>query len=879
MIKDKRGGEKSISELLDIFKETKRRELTIVNVVNECVRESNFDTLTLGEYETALAFECNSFHTKCTKCLPLRKVCKILSEEKFCALPMLWRRCFPGKYDCEKAQRKLLQMPLAAIRIANEGVFIVERRDEQFYSTMMATIQNLTRRKEDEPRNIDLVNDILFLADNEAEKERIKYAISSTQNISRREAHKRYGISGMKHRGEKISNALDTKRNIQRINEAFMRIEMRAFLEREAVDREGYLTASSDESSEYEDDFDTNDQEDEASIMKPPEKYTTDETHSLSINNQKQIYKEKTIPPWESIISLSDGYKLLEECNFNWGSFVEHINCLFCEKSVIDEEIVEGFLSMVLQEQHQHLSESAMKILEASKETFFEVQRQRVMLNDAREDEMSDISESDDESQSNVDVTKAVKRIKDKWRKRFKICVAKKRIMNRKISKSTKGILKQFPDIGKVMERIVKDADIGADRWRRTGAYTITGNIKNSKRITFRKIREELMQHYKRNFSIGTVAELCAKRNKRRRASLRYKGVANIRFRKAWKGFSIKLNPDTHWSRSLYRNLDKLQKDNTNMSIFGRDDQAGFRLDTTYTHKQYGSHLDENTVTTRTDFVNKRATVLQISSYNFPETNNSVEVCVGVVKASLVHTKSPTQHMCDLEMLETKEELRSLFQRSDGNGCKEVECVRVDGATDEGPGHSEVQFLWTERHIQRETKATIVTTRCSGDSFLNRTELQNGCTSRGHSNLFIPSTMNGPSVDDKGEFSEQKFKENMRTAVKQYIERVNGTPCMKTELKLYPGVEDHEKKQRRSDLLIYLRGTKKAKQSLKDRHPILFKYFEDVWTVRNAHMDKSLPEKYILFLQCCGRPTCYHPRCKGKLLSRRYPGSRISTKK
>lgn len=69
--------------------------------------------------------------------------------------------------------------------------------------------------------------------------------------------------------------------------------------------------------------------------------------------------------------------------------------------------------------------------------------------------------------------------------------------------------------------------------------------------------------------------------------------------------------------------------------------------------------------------------------------------------------------------------------------------------------------------------------------------------------------MNGPPVDDKGEFSEQKFKENMRTAVKQYIERVNGTPCMKTELKLYPGVEDHEKKQRRSDLQIYLRGTKK----------------------------------------------------------------------
>lgn len=371
MIKGNSGGEKSISELLDIFKETKRRELTIVNVVNECVRESNFDTLTLEEYETALSFECRSFHSKCcTKCLPMQKVCKILIEEKCCALPMLWRRCFPGKYDCEKAQRKLLQMPLAAIRIASEGVFIVERRDEQFYSTMIATIQNLTKRKEDEPKKIDLVNDILFLADNETERERIKYAISSTQNVSRREAQRRYGISGMQHRGDKISNALDTKKNIQRLNEALMRIELQAFLEREAVDREGYLTASSDESSEYDDDFDTNHKEDEGSIMKTPQKYAMDEMESLSMNNQKHVYKEGMMPSWESIISLSDGYELLKECNFDWGSFVEHIDCLFCEKGVVDEEIVEQFFSVVLQEQHQHLNESDMKILEASKETF-----------------------------------------------------------------------------------------------------------------------------------------------------------------------------------------------------------------------------------------------------------------------------------------------------------------------------------------------------------------------------------------------------------------------------------------------------------------------------------------------------------------------------
>ena len=34
---------------------------------------------------------------------------------------------------------------------------------------------------------------------------------------------------------------------------------------------------------------------------------------------------------------------------------------------------------------------------------------------------------------------------------------------------------------------------------------------------------------------------------------------------------------------------------------------------------------------------------------------------------------------------------------------KEIECIRVDGASDEGPSHEEVQFWWTERHFKRPT--------------------------------------------------------------------------------------------------------------------------------------------------------------------------------
>ena len=81
--------------------------------------------------------------------------------------------------------------------------------------------------------------------------------------------------------------------------------------------------------------------------------------------------------------------------------------------------------------------------------------------------------------------------------------------------------------------------------------------------------------------------------------------------------------------------------------------------------------------------------------------------------------------------------------------------------------------------------------RCSGDSYLNRVELQNGCLSKGHSNTFIPSTLCGPPFDNKGGWNEQIYKATMSAAVDQYIGRVDGTPCMKTKIHLTRGSEDH----------------------------------------------------------------------------------------
>ena len=115
--------------------------------------------------------------------------------------------------------------------------------------------------------------------------------------------------------------------------------------------------------------------------------------------------------------------------------------------------------------------------------------------------------------------------------------------------------------------------------------------------------------------------QLCIARNKRRRSSVNYRGLAKVTSR-CRKGFQMRFNPDAHWSNALYKGLSYLQyMDDDNVCNLNRDDAAGFRLDTMTTHNQYSSPVVNgySPQTTHTDYVNKYASTLQTTSYNFPK--------------------------------------------------------------------------------------------------------------------------------------------------------------------------------------------------------------------------------------------------------------------
>ena len=123
----------------------------------------------------------------------------------------------------------------------------------------------------------------------------------------------------------------------------------------------------------------------------------------------------------------------------------------------------------------------------------------------------------------------------------------------------------------------MRNRNVGADKWRRTGLLTFDGNVKVEQKVTYERIRQHLQEEYGCSFGYGTIVQLCVARNRRRQSALRYKGAAQVTTRRARRGFALRFNPDKHWSSALYRGLNYLQyADGRDILNINRDDAAGF---------------------------------------------------------------------------------------------------------------------------------------------------------------------------------------------------------------------------------------------------------------------------------------------------------------
>lgn len=565
---------------------------------------------------------------------------------------------------------------------------------------------------------------------------------------------------------------------------------------------------------------------------------------------------------------------ILYQCELNWLEFVRVTGEM--QRSLPASNSVESMLiAFAARLPSFNLKECELYVIEKSRQVY-NLTKQR----NEKEDDIDNgiiLSESDCEDLHELsaikdpldDKGKEVLRRKRAFLKRkatreIKKRIAERRFLQRRRSKKVKRLEDECPDIGTTIEEFVRKRGVGADAWRRTGVLTFDGNRKLGKKVTFRTIQAHLEAKYHRKISYGNVVQLCIPRNKRRKSAARYKGLAKVTQRRARKGFTLKYNPDSHWSAALYRGLDYIQyKDGTHIMNVGRDDQAGFRLDTLSTNKQFGTLTlkDHVSTTTRTDYMNPYPSVLQTTSYNFPSTETTNEICGGVVKAKKLFNKNPAQHYADMLMLEKHEDIKQAFLNPRTGKQKDIECIRVDGGGDEGPVHEEVQYWWTKRHLLKQTKAMMVSTRSSGSSYKNRVELQNGCLSLGHANLFIPSTLNGSCIIS-GKVNDEMLCKNLDSAIDVYLSRVDKSPCAKTVIHLTKGANSDDEQKEREIVIKCLKGKAEDKKQAKLQYPDLYKNIESIWQLRQRHMVKGLPVQYVFYLRCCYSPQCIHPLCR-----------------
>ena len=146
--------------------------------------------------------------------------------------------------------------------------------------------------------------------------------------------------------------------------------------------------------------------------------------------------------------------------------------------------------------------------------------------------------------------------------------------------------------------------------------------------------------------------------------------------------------------------------------------------------------------------------------------------------------------------------------------------------------------------------ATLVTTRSSGSSYLNRVELQNGCLSRGHRNLFIPSTLSG-SCMEKEQVNQDVLCKNLELAIDNYISFVNKSPCGNTVIHLYKGADATDYIAQRDYLKIFLEGSKQKNAP----NLALYSKFEMIWQIRNNHLIVTCAQQYIFYLLARFKPS------------------------
>ena len=218
--------------------------------------------LTLSEYLLAKEVKYPQDHRNCRNCEPMIRAGKMVLESKVIPLSYLWNTFFDGiAYDSEKARRRLLQMPLAAITVTAR-VYIVEKNYIQgsavYESVKTRILSNHSSQEINYTSREDYKLMLHYAAQSESERELLRRTICSSYNLLKQKASKLYGISNLKKRSVKVSAASKMAKEIQDRNAALAKEEKKAFLLSCGIEANKIVTSTpGSDSAESDSSYDT----------------------------------------------------------------------------------------------------------------------------------------------------------------------------------------------------------------------------------------------------------------------------------------------------------------------------------------------------------------------------------------------------------------------------------------------------------------------------------------------------------------------------------------------------------------------------------------------------------------------------------------------
>ena len=176
--------------------------LTIPNILtienDTQVLESRLSIFMLDFLGTVMQV-CEKYHnSNCFKCHMLSWACLEVRERKVVRLSVLWRCVHNIKYQSDRARRLFLQAPLDFFTVGKPDIsdcYVVEKSGKELYAALMMARKGGTTNSFELDDHRQLIKDISSIAENEAQRDLIKYTAAAVANASFWVAQKKLGIS------------------------------------------------------------------------------------------------------------------------------------------------------------------------------------------------------------------------------------------------------------------------------------------------------------------------------------------------------------------------------------------------------------------------------------------------------------------------------------------------------------------------------------------------------------------------------------------------------------------------------------------------------------------------------------------------------------